>query len=109
MIKHQEAITDRRSYGTVGHSETLPAAAFVIRPLSLPALTPAASIHSTPRQQALDEMLNDLAEYRAASPAFRPYWRRLALHDIARFKRDRLTPELAAFEAAVARSQRRAA
>ena len=58
-----------------------------------------------PRQQALDELLNDLAEYRAASPAFRPYWRRLALHDIARFRRDYLVPERAAFEAAVARSK----
>ena len=109
MIKHQEAITDRRSYGTVGHSETLPAAAFVIRPLSLPALTPAASIHSTLRQQALDEMLTSIHEYAAASPAFRPYWRRLALHDIARFKRDWLQPERAAFDAAVRRSQQRRA
>jgi hypothetical protein len=62
-----------------------------------------------PRQQALDELLNDLAEYRAASPAFRPYWRKLARHDIARFRRDHLDPERAAFEAVVARQQRRAA
>ena len=61
------------------------------------------------RQQALDELLNDLAEYRAASPAFRPYWRRLALHDIARFRRDWLQPERAAFEAAVRRQQSRRA
>jgi hypothetical protein len=108
MIKHHEAITDRRSYGTVGHSETLPAAAFVIRPLSLPALTPAASIHSTLRQQALDELLNDLAEYHAAShPALRAFWRKLAMHDIRRFRRDYLIPERAAFEAAVERAKRR--
>ena len=61
------------------------------------------------RQQALDELLNDLAEYRTASPAFRPFWRRLALHDIRRFKRDWLQPEQAAFEAAVRRSQQRRA
>jgi hypothetical protein len=67
------------------------------------------NITGTLRQQALDELLNDLREYRAASPAFRPYWRRLALHDIARFRRDHLDPERAAFEAAVANSQRRAA
>jgi hypothetical protein len=62
-----------------------------------------------PRQQALDELLNDLAEYRAASPPFRPYWRKLAMHDIARFKRDFLQPERAAFEAAVAASKLRRA
>ena len=61
------------------------------------------------RQQALDELLNDLREYRTASPAFRPYWRRLALHDIARFRRDWLQPERAAFEAAVRRQQSRRA
>jgi hypothetical protein len=62
------------------------------------------------RAQALAELLNDLAEYRAASPAFRSYWRKLARHDIARFRRDYLQPERAAFEAAVIRSkQRRAA
>jgi hypothetical protein len=55
----------------------------------------------------LAELLNDLAEYRAASPAFRPYWRKLARHDIARFRRDHLDPERAAFEAAVRRSQQR--
>jgi hypothetical protein len=59
------------------------------------------------RQQALDELLNDLAEYRAASPAFRGFWRRLARHDIARFRRDWLAPERAAFEAAVRRQQSR--
>jgi hypothetical protein len=65
------------------------------------------NITGTLRQQALAELLNDLAEYRAASPAFRPYWRRLARHDIARFKRDYLGPERAAFEAAVALQQSR--
>jgi hypothetical protein len=67
------------------------------------------NITGTLRQQALDELLNDLREYRAASPAFRPYWRKLAMHDIARFKREFLVPERRAFEAAVARQQRRAA
>jgi hypothetical protein len=61
------------------------------------------------RQQALDELLNDLAEYRAASHPFRPYWRRLAIHDIRRFRRDYLQPERAAFEAAVRRQQSRRA
>ena len=61
------------------------------------------------RQQALAELLNDLAEYRAASPQFRQFWRRLALHDIARFKREFLAPELAAFLAAVAQQQSRRA
>ena len=69
----------------------------------------AVRIAGTLRQQALDEMLNDLREYAAASPAFRPYWRRLARHDIARFKRDWLQPERAAFEAAVAHQQSRRA
>ena len=61
------------------------------------------------RAQALAELLNDLAEYRAASPAFRHFWRVVALHNIRRFRRDYLQPERAAFEAAVRRSQRRAA
>lgn len=62
------------------------------------------------RQQCLDELLNDLAEYRSASsPALRAFWRVLALHDIRRFKRDWLAPERAAFEAAVRRQQSRRA
>ena len=61
------------------------------------------------RAQALAEMLASIAEYRAASPAFRHFWRVVALHDIRRFKRDYLQPERAAFDATVARSQRRAA
>ena len=62
------------------------------------------------RAQALAELLNDLAEYRAASPAFRHFWRVLALHDIRRFRRDHLIPERQAFETAVrASSSRRAA
>ena len=61
------------------------------------------------RAQALAEMLASIHEYRAASPAFRHFWRVVALHDIRRFKRDWLAPELAAFDAAVVRSQRRAA
>jgi hypothetical protein len=66
------------------------------------------NIQHSLRQQALDELLNDLAEYRAAShPAMRAFWRRLALHDIARFRRDHLIPERAAFEAAVAASKLR--
>jgi hypothetical protein len=52
-------------------------------------------------------MLASIREYAAASPAFRPYWRRLARHDIARFKRDFLRPEMAAFEAAVERTKQR--
>ena len=68
------------------------------------------NITGTLRQQALAELLNDIAEYQAASPVFRHYWRVLALHDIARFKRQFLRPERAAFLAAVAASkQRRAA
>jgi hypothetical protein len=50
-----------------------------------------------------------LAEYRAASPAFRAFWRRLARHDIVRFKREFIAPERAAFEAAVRAAQRRIA
>ena len=62
------------------------------------------------RQQALDELLNDLREYGAAShPALRAFWRRLALHDIRRFRRDYLIPERAAFLAAVERQQSRRA
>ena len=67
------------------------------------------NIAGTLRQQALDELLTSIAEYRAASPAFRHFWRVVALHNIARFRRDHLDPERAAFEAAVARSQMRAA
>ena len=67
------------------------------------------NITGTLRQHALAEMLASIAEYRAASPAFRHFWRVVALHDIRRFKRDWLAPERAAFEAAVRRSQRRAA
>jgi hypothetical protein len=61
------------------------------------------------RAHALDELLNDLREYRAASPQFRQFWRKLALHDIVRFKREFLRPERAAFEAAVRRSKLRRA
>ena len=69
------------------------------------------SVHQMLREQALAEVINDIAEYRAAShPALRAFWRVLALHDIVRFKREFLRPERAAFEAAVAASrQRRAA
>ena len=109
MIKHQEAITDRRSYGTVGHSETLPAAAFVIRPPSLPALTPTASIHSTLRQQCLDEMLRCIHEARTAIPEFRAFWRTCARYEIRQFRRLFLIPERAAFEAAVRQQQSRRA
>jgi hypothetical protein len=54
-------------------------------------------------------LLTSIHEYAAASPAFRPYWRKLAMHDIARFRRDYLAPERAAFEAAVERQQSRRA
>jgi hypothetical protein len=65
------------------------------------------NVTGTLRQQALDELLASIAEYRAASPAFRPYWRKLAMHDIARFRREFLAPELAAFEAVVERTKQR--
>jgi hypothetical protein len=67
------------------------------------------NVTGTLRQQALDELLASIAEYRAASPAFRAFWRKLAMHDIRRFRRDHLDPERAAFEAAVARQQSRRA
>ena len=67
------------------------------------------NITGTLRAQALAELLASIAEYRAASPAFRHFWRVVALHDIARFKRDYLQPERAAFEAAVAQQQARRA
>ena len=50
-------------------------------------------------------MLRSIGEWRTASPAFRAFWRRLALHDIRRFRRDYLQPERAAFDAAVRRQQ----
>ena len=59
------------------------------------------------RAQALDELLASIHEYRAASPAFRHFWRVVALHNIARFKRDWLQPERVAFLAAVERQQAR--
>ena len=62
------------------------------------------------REQALTEVINDIAEYRAVShPALRAFWRVLALHDIRRFRRDYLAPERRSFEAAVAASKRRRA
>lgn len=67
-------------------------------------------IAGTLRQQALDEILNDIGEWRTAShPALRAFWRKLAIHDIRRFRRDYLQPERASFEAAVARQQSRRA
>jgi hypothetical protein len=73
----------------------------------LPERAPSYNVRDIVRAQTLNEMLASIAEYQTASPAFRPYWRRLALHDIARFRRDWLQPERAAFEAAVARQQAR--
>ena len=67
------------------------------------------NITGTLRQHALAEMLASIAEYRAASPTFRHFWRVVALHDIARFRRDWLQPERAAFEAAVRASRSRRA
>jgi hypothetical protein len=67
------------------------------------------NITGTLRQKALDELLNEIGEWRTATPQFRGFWRRLALHDIARFKRDWLQPERAAFDAAVRRQQSRRA
>ena len=69
----------------------------------------AACVTESYRAQRLAEMLASIHEYRAASPAFRHFWRVVALHNIRRFRRDWLIPERAAFEAAVRRSQRRAA
>jgi hypothetical protein len=66
-------------------------------------------IYPSFREQQLQQMTRCISEYRAASPAFRPYWRTLARHDIARFRRDYLVPERAAFEAAVRRQQARRA
>ena len=74
------------------------------RPLSA---TP--GIAGTRRAQCLEDMLRNIAEYQNASAPFRPFWRRLALHDIVAFKREFLIPERQAFEAAVARSQARRA
>jgi hypothetical protein len=59
----------------------------------------------TLRAQCLDETLRCIREYRAASPEFRPFWRGLALYEIARFKRWFVWPERRAFEAAVERSK----
>jgi hypothetical protein len=67
------------------------------------------SVQHLLRQQALDELLNEIAEWRTASPQFRQFWRRCALHDIARFKHDWLQPERAAFDAAVRQQQSRRA
>ena len=69
----------------------------------------ATSVTESYRGQCLAEMLASIAEYQTASPAFRPYWRKLALHDVRRFRRDYLDPERAAFEAAVERQQARRA
>jgi hypothetical protein len=66
------------------------------------------NVTGTLRQQALDELLASIREYRAASPAFRAFWRKLAMHDIARFRSWFLDPERAAFDAAVAQRRRAA-
>ena len=86
-----------------GHTKLPPDNAFSVQHLS----QRATSVTESYRAQRLAEMLASIAEYRAASPAFRPFWRVLALHNIARFKRDYLQPERAAFEAAVAASGQR--
>ena len=71
---------------------------------------PVSDIPRIARAKCLSDMLRCIHEYRAASPPFRPFWRKCALHEIARFRRVYLMPERQAFEAAVARSkQRRAA
>ena len=59
------------------------------------------------REQCLDEVIRCVKEYRAASPPFRPFWRGLAMYEIARFKRWFLVPERRAFEAAVQASHSR--
>jgi hypothetical protein len=67
----------------------------------------AAAIH---RDTRLRDLLAEIEEWKRASGADRDYYRRLALHDVAEFKRLYLVPERRAFEAAVrASKQRRAA
>ena len=61
------------------------------------------------RDQRLRDMLSEIEEWRRASGRDRAYYRRLALHDIAEFKRLYVVPERAAFEAAVRRSKQRKA
>jgi hypothetical protein len=64
---------------------------------------------SNARAHHLRDMLAAVAEWSHASGPERDYWRGVALYRIAAFRSRFLKPERAAFEAAVARSYRRAA
>ena len=64
---------------------------------------------SNARAYHLRDMLAAVAEWSHASGPDRDYWRGIALYRIAQFRSLHLAPERAAFEAAVARSYRRAA
>jgi hypothetical protein len=61
------------------------------------------------RAQDLRDLLAAIEEWSHASGPDRDYWRGIALYRIAAFRSRFLKPERAAFEAAVARSYRRAA
>ena len=87
--------------GCAGHTKSHAVNALFLRELP----QRATCVTESYRAQRLAEMLASIAEYRAASPAFRHFWRRLALHDVVQFKRDFLVPEKLAFEAAVRRSK----
>lgn len=59
------------------------------------------------RAQRLNEMLEAVTEWRAATGESRDFWRWRAQAALADFKLYHLKPEAASFEAAVARSQGR--
>jgi hypothetical protein len=61
------------------------------------------------RAQCLDDMLTAIRDWATSTGRTRALWRRSARYEIARFRSWFLDPERAAFEAAVERSQRRAA
>jgi len=64
---------------------------------------------SNARAYHLRDMLAAIEEFWRSEGPDRDYWRGIALYRIAQFRRHYLNPERAAFEAAVARSYRRAA
>jgi hypothetical protein len=74
-----------------------------------PEPTTTAGAASALRAQCLDDMLTAIQDWAASTGRTRTLWRRSARYEIARFRRWFLIPERAAFEAAVARRQRRAA
>ena len=69
----------------------------------------AVNIYPSLRDVRLRDLLASVEEWRHASGTDRDYYRRIAMTDIAEFKRQHLQPERAAFEAAVAASKRRKA